>query len=127
MDGGNFALPKALRPAKKGVTKCEESKKKTVIEDSTEINTKEKDHKTKDAAPKPDPKPPVNESTDTGAKEFQAPVKVSTDPPAKPVEPRKTEPEVAVLQYKEPKWSGPAAFPYTLEVLKSGQIVEEVR
>ena len=35
--------------------------------------------------------------------------------------------EVASLQYKEPKWSGPAAFPYTLEVLKSGKILEEVR
>ena len=33
----------------------------------------------------------------------------------------------AVLQYKEPKWSGTAAYPYTLEVLKNGKIIEEVR
>ena len=39
---------------------------------------------------------------------------------------KKPEPEVVVLQYKEPKWSGPASYPYTLEVLKGGKILEEV-
>ena len=79
------------------------------------------------------------ESTSTANTTLPASTK---EPASKPPEPRtksasenrkaklekkkKPEPEVVVLQYKEPKWSGPASYPYTLEVLKGGKILEEV-
>ena len=145
MDGGSFALPKALKPTKKGDAKNEEPKKESLNDGSskTKLDVKVTGSAKKEPVPDPnvDDKSPQNLATKTStdaddASDLKAPEKLAkpADPaaeskpenPPKVEEKRKVEPEVAVLQYKEPKWSGPAAFPYTLEVLKSGKILEEV-
>eukprot|EP00116_Pleurobrachia_bachei_P016887 sb/3477149/ len=59
--------------------------------------------------------------------EFEKPMETSDDTPVTPKEPAdKPKEETAVLNYKPPKWSGAPAFPYTLEVLKNGKILDEV-
>ena len=143
MDGGSFALPKALKPTKKGDAKNEEPKKESLKDGSAKTKLDVKVTAKKEPVPDPnvDDKSPQNITTKTStdaddASDLKAPEKLAkpADPAAeskpentpKVEEKRKVEPEVAVLQYKEPKWSGPAAFPYTLEVLKSGKILEEV-
>ena len=69
--------------------------------------------------------------------EVENPMKTSEDPPVKPKnpadkpketadKPKDEGGETAVLNYKPPKWSGAPAFPYTLEVLKNGKMLDEV-
>ena len=155
MDDANFALPKPLKPIKKAEIKNPDDalKKdtpgdgKAIHDESNEASNEiESNERPSDKSippsvePNEDFKTPVPlESTSTTntastastkepANKLSEPRKKSASEhrKAKMEKQKKPEPEVVVLQYKEPKWSGPASYPYTLEVLKGGKILEEV-
>lgn len=152
MDNANFALPKPLKPVKKTETKCTaDAPKKEVSADeivkNDEINeaTSQIENNTisleKSVQPSVEPikdfktPVPIESAGAPAVASTKEPANKTPDPPiksssehrkAKVERKKKPEPEVVVLQYKEPKWSGPASFPYTLEVLKGGKILEEV-
>jgi hypothetical protein len=133
MDDTSFAIPKALKSTKKSDIQCstEPKKENDISKGSVDTSVGGKNE------PAPEETSLQNMTTgtsdsDKNQKEFKALIASVPSLGSKPSEPQKIEdnvrkePEVAVLQYKEPKWSGPASFPYTVEVLKGGRILEEV-
>ena len=119
---GSFAMPTSIgrRPGMKNKEDTKSAEKKENSEEKAEEKNETQKMETSEITPAM--KPPAPKEAAPKPKEAAPKPKDSADKPKEDGAGEVT----AVLNYKPPKWSGAPAFPYTLEVLKNGKILEEV-